>query len=197
MLKFFRSEPADARTDEELLARYKDSGETRYLGQLYERYMPMVYGVCLKIFRDTGKSEDAVMGIYEELARKVKEHEITAFRGWLYVLARNYCLMEWRKNNRRPTDYHPPENMVYYDAVDAPFEVELPREDPKPLEKCLDELPEHQRQSVEWFYFKDKSYKEISELLSEEVGKVRSFIQNGRRNLKICLEKSGITSFEL
>ena len=198
MLKIFRAEPAESVSDEALLASYKDSGEARYLGILYERYMPMVYGVCLKIFRDKGNAEDAVMGIYETLVRKVPEHEITAFRGWLYVLARNYCLMEWRKNHRHPTNYHPPENMELYDAVEAPFEVELPEDNaPKPLAKCLDELPEQQRQSVELFYFKNKSYKDISELISEEIGKVRSYIQNGRRNLKICLEKAGITKFEV
>ncbi|MCB0531928.1 MAG: sigma-70 family RNA polymerase sigma factor [Lewinellaceae bacterium] len=196
MLKILRSNPAaDPRTDDELLAQYRASGEARYLGALYERYMPMVYGVCLKIYRDSGKAEDAVMGIYEELTRKVPEHQIDSFRGWLYVLARNYCLMEWRKNNRRPTDFHPPEDMVYYDAVEAPFEVELPANNSspeKPLTKCLDELPGAQRQSVELFYFKEKSYKEIADLLSEEVGKIRSYIQNGRRNLKICLEKAGV-----
>lgn len=132
------------------------------------------------------------MNIYEELTRKVREHEIEAFRGWLYVLARNHCLMEWRKNHRRPTNYHAPENMVYFDAVESAFEVELPAKEGKPLEKCLGELPGQQRQSVELFYFEEKSYKEIADLIAEEVGKVRSYIQNGRRNLRICLEKAGV-----
>ncbi|MCC6460822.1 MAG: sigma-70 family RNA polymerase sigma factor [Saprospiraceae bacterium] len=193
MLTFFRSNPPEQWSDEELLAQYKAGGDARHLGLLYERYMPMVYGVCLKIFRDAGKAEDAVMGIYEELTRKARDHEIGAFRGWLYVLARNYCLMEWRKNHRRPTDYHPPENMVHFDAVEPVFDVELSVDpDNKPLEKCLDALPQQQRRSVEMFYFEEKSYKDIADLFSEEVGKIRSYIQNGRRNLKICLEKAGI-----
>ena len=193
MLTFLHSNPPEKWSDEELLAQYKAGGDARHLGLLYERYMPMVYGVCLKIFRDAGKAEDAVMGIYEELNRKAREHDIGAFRGWLYVLARNYCLMEWRKNHRRPTDYHPPENMVYFDAVESAFDVELPADpDNKPLEKCLDGLPQHQRRSVELFYFEEKSYKDIADLLAEEVGKIRSYIQNGRRNLKICLEKAGV-----
>lgn len=196
MFKFFRSHTSEQRTDEDLLARYKADGDTRALGLLYERYMPMVYGVCLKIYKDAGKSEDAVMGIYEELARKAKDHQVESFRGWLYVLARNYCLMEWRKQHRRPTDYHAPEDMVYYDAVEGAFEVELPANSGKPLEKCLNELPNHQRKSVEMFYFEEKSYKEISTLLSEEVGKIRSYIQNGRRNLRICLENAGVKGVE-
>lgn len=192
MIKFFRSNTPEQWTDEELLARYKAGGDARYLGMLYERYMPMVYGVCMKILNDPGKSEDAVMNIYEELVRKTKEHQVESFRGWLYVLARNHCLMEWRKNHRRPTHYHAPENMEHFDAVEAAFEVELPVNTGKPLEKCLDELPQHQRRSVELFYFEDRSYKEIAEMTTEEVGKIRSYIQNGRRNLKICLEKAGV-----
>jgi len=191
MLQFFRSDRPSQWTDEDLLARYRSDGDVRHLGLLYERYMPMVYGVCLKILRDPGKSEDAVMSIYEELTRKAKEHQVESFRGWLYVLARNYCLMEWRKNQRRPTDYRAPEDMVHYDAVEAAFEVELPAAEDKSLGKCLEQLPPNQRTSVQMFYLEEKSYKEIAGLLAEEIGKVRSYIQNGRRNLKICLEKTG------
>lgn len=195
MLKFLRPRVSEHQTDEELLKLYVSSGEMRYLGVLYERYMPMVYGVCLNILKDPGKSEDAVMAIYEELVRKLLEHQIESFRGWLYVLARNHCLMEWRKNHRRPTDFHAPEDMVRYDAIEKVFEVELPK-DRNPLLKCLDELPPHQRKSVELFYYDDKSYKEIADMVEEEIGKVRSFIQNGKRNLKICLEKQGVAGIQ-
>ena len=194
MLTFRRSGAPEHLTDEQLLEKYLSGNDARYLGQLYERYMPMVYGICLKIMREPGKAEDAVMNIYEELVRKVKEHRIASFRGWLYVLARNHCLMEWRKNHRRPTDLH--ENMGRFDAVEEAFQYELPK-DGTPLEKCLDELPGPQRESVRQFYFEEKSYREIADLIDEEVGKVRSYIQNGRRNLKICLEKAGISGMEI
>jgi len=191
MLKFLRPNTADQDSDESLLARYVRTGETEVLGRLFERYMPMVYGVCLKILKDPGKAEDAMMGVYESLSQKVKKHEIASFRGWLYVLARNYCLMEWRKAQRRPTDHYAPEDMVYHDAVEHPAEYELPQ-DRAPLEKCLEQLNAVQRNTVQWFYYEEKSYKEISEMIAEDVGKVRSYIQNGRRNLRICLEKYGI-----
>jgi len=186
MIQLFRPGPSEPASDEALLAQYKSSGEARYLGQLYERYMPMVYGVCLKLLKDRGLAEDAVMAIYETLDRKVKEHNIESFRGWLYVLSRNHCLMEWRKKQRRPTDLHAPENMVYYDAIESPFEVELPGAG-QSLQNCLKTLPENQRRSVELFYFEEKSYKEIAEMVQEELGMVRSQIQNGKRNLKKCL----------
>ena len=193
MLTFRRSRAPEHLTDEQLLEKYLSGNDARHLGQLYERYMPMVYGICLKIMREPGKAEDAVMNIYEELVRKVKEYRIASFRGWLYVLARNHCLMEWRKNHRRPTDLH--EDMGRFDAVEEAFQYELPK-DGTPLEKCLDELPAPQRESVRWFYYEEKSYREIAGMIDEDVGKVRSYIQNGRRNLKICLEKAGVKGME-
>lgn len=191
MLRFLRQNIPEHQSDEQLLAEYVGgSGDLRVLGLLYERYMPMVYGVCVKILKDTGKAEDAVMAIYEELVNKVKAHKIDSFRGWLYVLARNHCIMEWRKAQRRPTDHRAPEDMERYDAVEPVFEYELPQ-GTSTLERCLAELSELQRACVQWFYYEDKSYKEIADIMSEELGKVRSHIQNGRRNLKNCMEKNG------
>ncbi|MBL7829199.1 MAG: sigma-70 family RNA polymerase sigma factor [Saprospiraceae bacterium] len=187
MLQFFRPRTSEHVSDEQLLAAYVEQGDADALGKLYERYMPMVYGVCLKILKDRGKAEDAVIAIYEELTRKVKAHEVDSFRGWLYVLARNHCLMEWRKKQRRPTDHHAPEDMVRYDAIEEAFEYELPQQR-DPLKECLEELNERQKKCVLWFYYEDYSYKAISDMMQEDVGKVRSYIQNGRRNLKLCLE---------
>lgn len=196
MLKFFRPDAASRLSDEALLERYLSGGNAHDLGLLYQRYMPMVYGVCLKVLRDPALSEDAVMAVYETLNRKVREHKIESFRGWLYVLARNHCLMELRKTNRRPTDLYAPDQMTNFDAVEPGFEVEMSSSGSQALEKCMGELPSAQRRSVELFYYEDKSYKEIADLVADEVGKVRSWIQNGRRNLKICLEKQGIQGFD-
>lgn len=190
MLRTIRTGSPEHLDDEALLAAFVQQNDATALGKLYERYMPMVYGVCLKILKDQGKAEDAVMAIYEELVQKVKQHEIESFRGWLYVLARNHCLMQWRKNHRRPTDHHAPEDMVRYDAVEEAFEYELPVET-NSLAKCLEELNERQRNCVQWFYYEDYSYKAISDMIREDVGKVRSYIQNGRRNLRLCLERNG------
>lgn len=190
MLRTIRTGSPEYVSDETLLAAYVQHNDANALGKLYERYMPMVYGVCLKILKDRGKAEDAVMTIYEELTQKVKQHRIDAFRGWLYVLARNHCLMQWRKNHSRPTDHHAPEDMARYDAVEEAFEYEFPTETDA-LAKCLDELNEQQRHCVRWFYYEDYSYKAIADMIREDVGRVRSYIQNGRRNLKLCLQRQG------
>ncbi|MFZ4634760.1 MAG: RNA polymerase sigma factor [Saprospiraceae bacterium] len=183
-------------SDEALLDAYVRHGSATHLGILYERYMPMVYGVCLKVLKKPDLAEDAVMNIYEELTYKVREHRIESFRGWLYVLARNHSLMQWRKNQRHPTDSVAPDDMHRFDAVEAAFEVELP-DDKRPLEKCLAELNDWQRRCVQLFYYENQSYKTIADLLQEELGQVRSHIQNGRRNLKLCLEKAGVNTANL
>jgi RNA polymerase sigma factor (sigma-70 family) len=83
-------------SDSELVAAFRQTGNMELLGALYQRYMDLVFGVCLKYFKDAERSKDAVMDIYVELAKKLPGHEVSYFKGWLHVLARNYCLMQLR-----------------------------------------------------------------------------------------------------
>src|SRR5262245_28171846 len=90
------SSPLKSSTDEQLLALYKKSGGLDVLGELYNRYMNLVYGACLKYLKDRDESKDAVMQIFEKLVTTLREHEVTHFKSWLYVTARNHCLMQLR-----------------------------------------------------------------------------------------------------
>jgi len=188
-MKFFRkiSRPVNE-DDEALLVSYRKSGELSVLGVLFERYMPLIFGVCLKYLKDEEAAKDAVMGIFEELIIKVKQHEIKQFRSWVYVLSRNHCLMQLRSGKKMEevsldevmefTPFlHPDENCDRENAL-------------KTLERCLQKLAENQRQSVQLFYLEEKCYKEVAELTGYSLNDVKSYIQNGKRNLKICLEKN-------
>ncbi len=83
-------------SDLELVEQYKESGDLSLVGALYNRYMTLVYGVCLKYLKDREESRDAVMQIFEKLMVSLKQHEITHFKSWLYVTSRNHCLMALR-----------------------------------------------------------------------------------------------------
>jgi RNA polymerase sigma factor (sigma-70 family) len=190
MLRFFRTNNPENLSDDELLDRYKKTADNAWLGHLYSRYFEMVFGVSLKIFKEKSAAEDAVMAIFEEILVKAKNHEIENFRGWLYVLARNHCLMELRKKSRIKTDLQPPEIMAKFDEAENPADFDLPKNE-NALQNCLETLKNDQKISVTAFYFEEKSYKEISEMMNLELGTVRSFIQNGRRMLKNCLENKG------
>jgi RNA polymerase sigma factor (sigma-70 family) len=177
---------SDSPDDETLLDDYRTSGDIAILGKLFERYMSLLYGVCLKYLSDEETAKDAVMGIFEELIVKARQHEVKQFRGWVYVLARNYCLMQLRAGKKIDT--------VTLDEVmeNKPFmhpEEKYNEAYMKVLERCMDKLPLKQRQTIDLFYLQEKCYKEITEITGFVFNDVKSFIQNGKRNLKICIEK--------
>lgn len=198
MLKFFRKNITE-KSDDELVQQYQQSGDLEVLGVLYERYVELVYGVCLKFFKEKTKAEDAVMAIFETLVEKVRTHEIRQFRPWLHVVSKNHCLMQLRKKDRTVSfdDMAPATQAEVVHSAGVLHPVDVLEEEPqqKALKNCIEKLPVQQKHCVEQFYFEDKSYKEIAELTGDDLGLIRSNIQNGRRNLRICMEKSGITAF--
>lgn len=175
-------------TDNELIALYKKSADTQVLAVLYERYMALVYGVCLKYLKDEEESKDAVMQIYESLTDKLLRHEVQNFKSWLHVLTKNFCLMELRKTSKHQT-ISLDEGFMQFDA-DLHHENSIEKEIQfSILEKCLELLNEEQKKTVQLFYLEEKCYKEVAAQTGYQIDKVRSYIQNGKRNLKICMEK--------
>ena len=175
-------------TDTELIALYKQSEDLSVLGELYQRYMELVYGVCLKYFKEPETAKDSVMLIFEELVSKLKKHEVENFRGWLHQVARNHCLMQFRTPKNLKTvefksDLVQNEENVHLNGV---LEKE---ENFKKLELCMGTLTVDQQQAIRLFYLEEKCYNEIVEITGKDWNQVRSFIQNGRRNLKNCMEK--------
>lgn len=172
-----------------LIVQYKRTGDLEVLGALYNRYMTLVFGVCMNYFKEEEPSKDAVMQIFEELVIKLKLHEVQNFKSWLHVLTRNHCLMALRKASKTNTvsiDDTVVENtdFVHLDIDDAK-ESQL-----VVMEKCMETLPEEQRISVDLFYLQEKCYKQVAELTGYDMLKVKSYIQNGKRNLKNCIERN-------
>ena len=182
--------PVKALSDEELLDEFKKDFGQEWLAQLYLRYTDLVYGVCVKYLKNAEGAKDAVMNIYQELLLTLQTHEVQHFKSWLYVVAKNHCLMQLRKEKKMITVEFTPgvmqsEDFTHLDSV-LEKEHEL-----KKLESCIERLPAEQRQSIQLFYLENKCYNEIADQTGYEWNKVRSLIQNGRRNLKICMEKNG------
>jgi RNA polymerase sigma-70 factor (ECF subfamily) len=176
-------------TDDQLLLQFKQTGDQHALAVLYLRYSELLYGVCLKYLEDADDAKDAVMNIYQELLKKVPQHEIQNFKSWVYVLTKNYCLMQLRSAKKNITVSLEQHSMQSDDFshLDSVIEKE---EAFKRLEKCIEKLPGEQQQSIKLFYYDSKCYNEIAETTSMDWNKVRSLIQNGRRNLKNCMEKN-------
>ena len=175
-------------TDKELVTSFKQSGEINYLSILYQRYMDLVFGVCLKYFKDTERSKDAVMEIFEELNTKLRQHEVENFKGWLHVLARNYCLMQLRSPRNMKTAEFNADFMQLEENTHLNSEALEKESNFVKMEQCLETLPDEQKDSVRLFYLENKCYNEIAAITGYDWNKVRSYIQNGRRNLKLCMD---------
>jgi len=178
-------------TDDELLRLYQNTHDTAYIGELYQRYTHLVYGTCLKYLKDEEDSKDAVMQIFEKVVVVLKNQAVTKFQPWLHVLVKNYCLMELRSRKTRfarSLQHEVPELLQSTDP-NTPEEISQTERQFAHLEKGLEEIPAEQKTCLELFYLDKKSYQEIVNLTGYELNKVKSYIQNGKRNLKIYLEK--------
>lgn len=177
-------------TDEELVDLYKKSSELGIVGELYNRYVALTFGVCLKYLKDREESRDAVMQIFEKLMVSLREHSISHFRGWLYVTARNHCLMQIRARKGKNFEEISPFLMESGPEMNLEEDPEIETNLSK-LEKCIDLLGNEQQICVRLFYLERKCYREITEQTGYDLKKVKSYIQNGKRNLKICMERNG------
>ena len=183
----FRSSKMDSTREQDLLHQYQETADLQVLGELYQRHTEMVYYVCLRYFQDPERSKDAVMNIFEELIYKVNKQEIKDFPRWLYVLSKNHCLIYLRsQKNKSQISLDEfvkfPEALHQYEEQDEK-ELQLAA-----MESCLEKLPERQQQSVRLFFLEEKCYKEISDSTGYSLNEVKSYIQNGKRNLRNCME---------
>lgn len=187
-MTFLKNIPTSTDSDQDLVAAYRRSSDLTILATLYQRYIDLLYPVCLKYLEDPAAAKDAVMDIFEELSQKLLKYEIGHFKGWLYTLAKNHCLMQLRTSNRIKTQSFDTEHMQT--AEDLHLKGVMEREEQLGnLSHCIDTLSADQKTVIELFYLQNKCYKEIEEITGLEWNKVRSHIQNGRRNLKICMER--------
>ena len=180
-------------TDADLTTTYKETGDLNFLAELYRRYMDMAYAVSFKYLKDGEASKDAVMEVFEELVEKLKKHEVENFKSWLYTLVKHHCLMKLRTLSRNKS--------VILDESGMQFSDELHQEDVNEKEwqlqqmsDCIGKLAAEQKITIELFYLQQKCYNEIVQITGLEWNKVRSLIQNGRRNLKICMDKSVLSA---
>ncbi len=188
---FFKSKVISKYSDIELIAEYKSKGNNTIVGELFKRYSHLVYGVCLKYLKDEEESKDAVLEIFEQLLVDLLKHDIVNFKSWLHSVSRNHCLMFLRKEQtklKRASEYE-----YAYDeenCYETPFQVnekETQEVQLTDLEKALTELKEEQRVCIELFFLKEKCYEEVAELTGYNIKQVKSYIQNGKRNLSIKL----------
>ena len=192
-MRFIKSGKKEGKySDDDLLKEFTSTGELEVLGDLYSRYMHLVYGVCLKYLKDRDESMDAVMNIFEKLITELPKHKIENFRSWLHVVTKNYSLMQIRSKKSKEEKYKEWINDSGY-FMDYGYDLHPVDQDDPDMEKvladCIERLNHEQGECIRQFYYENKCYNEIAKNIDVDEKKVKSYIQNGKRNLKLCIEE--------
>lgn len=180
-------------TDIELISEYKASQNKVLVGLLYKRYSHLVLGLSLKYLKNQDDAQDAVMQIFEKLLADLLKYDITYFKSWLYTYSKNHCLIIIR-NQKQQQKHH--QNLEYesnFMENHSEFtlnDILIKEEKLMQLEKAINELNAIQQKCIKLFYLENYSYQDISENTGYSLNEVKSYIQNGKRNLKIKIENS-------
>ncbi|WP_346320298.1 sigma-70 family RNA polymerase sigma factor [Chitinophaga sp. YIM B06452] len=175
-------------SDQELLQRYKADGNGDWIGILFDRYALLLLGLCMKYLKNEEDARDSVQQIFLKVLSDIHKHDVVYFKAWIYQVARNHCLMQLRhhKELELKEDYMPGTAQQEDISTEAYVQKDNMLEH---MEQALGELNKEQATCVRMFYLEKKSYQEITEQTGFTLLQVKSYIQNGKRNLKILLEK--------
>ncbi len=166
---------------------YSDNNQ-EWLGILLERYTMLLFGVCMKYLKDENEARDCVQQVFLKVLTEAGKYKVEYFKSWIYIIAKNHCLMRIRnRNNKRAKEL---DESVTIIAEEVPKnEIEEKELTLNVMESALDELNPEQKQCITLFYLEKKSYQQISDITGYSMLQVKSYIQNGKRNLKILIEK--------
>lgn len=175
-------------TDSELLDQYYHTKDQHWIGVLLQRYTLLLLGVCMKYLKNEEEAKDCVQLIFLKVLLELPKYRVTYFKSWLYMIAKNHCLMHLRNKQNRTTGELKPEFNL--ETKDTDLQTLRDNEHTYALlEQSINELNEEQKQCVTLFYLKKYSYQQIAEKTGFNLMQVKSHIQNGKRNLKLLLEK--------
>ena len=179
-------------SDEELLKNYKQTGNKDVFADLFKKHVTVVYGTCLFYLQDKEEAQDATMQLFEKLLLDINNREIDNFKGWLSFVVRNHCISLIRKQKSQTKnaksyydfEYQEP-NLEKEEAISRVGDEQLLEQ----MKNSLPKLKQAQRVCVELFYLKNKSYQDIANETSYTLNEIKSYIQNGKRNLKLLIEE--------
>lgn len=201
-------------SDSELIQKFRETRNNAIVGELFQRYTHLVFGVCMKYLKNEDEAKDGVMQVFEKILTDLHKHEVQNFKGWLYMVTKNHCLMYLRS---KKTHVELPKHLTgnfsedglaeVYDGMEAEIHrlsgmeltssIHLNGEEKEQqlaaMEEAIKELKEHQRICIELFYLQEKSYEEVANITGYSMKEVKSYIQNGKRNLKVIMTKRKIS----
>lgn len=143
----------------------------------------------MKYLKNEEEAKDSVQQVFLKTITELHKYRVDYFKSWLYMVAKNHCLMKIRdRQGKQATELK--EQMAIADEDENSKTLHIEKERKLALmADCLEELNKEQKQCVTLFYLEKKSYQEIAGDTGFTLMQVKSYIQNGKRNLKILLEQ--------
>ncbi len=180
--------------DKQLLEQYRNTQDKNVVAVLYQRYAHLVLGVSMKYLKNKDEAEDASMQIFEKLLASLLNYEVNEFKFWIHTVTKNHCLYILRKQQsqfRNQKEMNKDFPMIMENEESSPLDNENWKNAKlEEMNNALLQLKQGQKVCVELFYLQEKSYQEIVVETGYSMLEVKSFIQNGKRNLKIMLSQN-------
>jgi RNA polymerase sigma-70 factor (ECF subfamily) len=173
--------------DQQLLQYFYNDKNNEWLGILLQRYTLLLLGVCMKYLKNEEEAKDGVQQVFLKAITELPKYKVDYFKSWIYMVAKNHCLMKLRDKGKIPIEINDELHGKADDAEDAKKQKDKDQLFTS-METALKQLNAEQQQCITLFYLDKKSYQEITATTGYSMLQVKSFIQNGKRNLKIMLE---------
>ena len=174
-------------SEQELLRRYYQDGNKEWLGIVLQRYTLLLLGVCMKYLKNEEAARDAVQQIFLKAITELEKYQVEFIKSWLYMVAKNHCLMQFRDKNRQLVELS--EQLVETQDTEELLSIKEKDQLLDWMHECLKNLNPEQQQCVTLFYLEKRSYQEVSELTGYSILQVKSSIQNGKRNLRLMIQR--------
>lgn len=175
-------------TDDELLQKFYPDHDNKWLGILLPRYTLLLLGVCMKYLKNEEDAKDCVQQVFLKVIDELHKYKVDYFKSWIYMIAKNHCLMILRNKGKIPLELNEQITKAPEETTDKASHIEKDILLTK-MQKCLTNLNIEQQQCVTFFYLEKKSYTEISDITGFSMMQVKSYIQNGKRNLRLMMEE--------
>lgn len=176
-------------SDQELLGKFYADHDNKWLGSLLSRYTLLLLGVCIKYLKNEEEAKDSVQQVFLKVIQELHKYRVEYFKSWLYMVAKNHCLMQLREKQGKITVEITDRLESKQETESSLDEIWLNDRKLEIMEASLQELNPEQQQCVTLFYLQKKSYQEVSEATGYSLLQVKSYIQNGKRNLRLIIEK--------
>jgi RNA polymerase sigma-70 factor (ECF subfamily) len=178
--------------DDELLQSLTKDNYGDIVNEIFNRYSHILYGVCYKYLKNTEESKDAVQSIFEKIFIDLSNHTVKNLKSWLFVVAKNYCLMHIRKRQLDLKELTPESTTnvlykLYQEELGQKIDDEVAEDQISKMLALMEKLSSQQGICLSLMYLEDKSYKEIADITGFGMNEVKSHIQNGKRNLRKLL----------